>query len=66
MTEAEARALCERLAAEHPERRTHRRLPRRGRDGWTVVKVRLPEGKRLRPLCGGRGLASLPVPGAWG
>ena len=42
MTEEQARAECARMALEHPDRRTHQFLPRRGDDGWTVVKVAIP------------------------
>jgi hypothetical protein len=79
MTEAEARALCERLGSEHPERHSHRWLLRQGEDGWTVVKVPLPEGRGLRPLTTGSEARPRPphpddprpahvqnVPGAWG
>jgi hypothetical protein len=42
MTRAEAEAECRRLAAESPERETHRWLPREGEDGeWSVVKIAL-------------------------
>lgn len=42
MTESEARAACERLAAEHPDRATHRWVPRQGEDGsWAVARVAL-------------------------
>lgn len=42
MIRAEAEAQCARLAAEHPDRETHRWLPREGPDGeWSVVKVGL-------------------------
>ena len=43
MTEAEARELCTRLAAEHPDRETHTWRPREEADGsWAVVKISLP------------------------
>jgi len=43
VTEQQAKAECTRLAAEHPDRRSHRWLPRRGADGkWSVVKIDLP------------------------
>lgn len=42
MTEAEARAACSRLAETHSERASHQWLPRRGADGWQVVKVGIP------------------------
>jgi hypothetical protein len=43
MTESEARQACTRLAAEHPDRQTHRWVPREEAEGsWSVVKVALP------------------------
>jgi hypothetical protein len=43
MTKAEAEAECERLAAESPERKTHRWVPVERPDGqWEVAKVGLP------------------------
>jgi hypothetical protein len=43
VTQEQAQAECARLAAEHPDRRSHRWLPRRRSDGgWSVVKVNLP------------------------
>ena len=43
MTQEEAQAECARLAEEHPDRETHRFLPREGEDGaWSVVKIGLP------------------------
>ena len=43
MNEAEAKELCARLAAEHPDRATHRWAPLEGKDGeWSVVKIGLP------------------------
>lgn len=50
MTHEEAEQACNRLAAEHPDRETHRWVPREAKDGsWEVVKVSLapaqdPEG----------------------
>lgn len=41
MTEAEARAECERLSLSHPDRATSRWLPRRTGEGWQVVRVAL-------------------------
>ena len=42
MTEADAKAECERLAAESPERHTHRWVPVDQGDGdWQVAKVGL-------------------------
>jgi hypothetical protein len=42
MTEAEARALCKRLAAEHPDRRTHQWVATRRGDEWAVAKIDVP------------------------
>ena len=42
MTEEQARAECERLAREHPDRRTHQFLPRPTGEEWQVVKVAIP------------------------
>ena len=43
MTRDEVQAECARLAAEHPDRETHRFIPREGPDGtWSVVKIGLP------------------------
>jgi hypothetical protein len=43
MTRAEAEAECRRLAAESPERETHRWVPREGENGeWSVVRIALP------------------------
>jgi hypothetical protein len=51
MTRDEAKAEAERLAAEHPERATHRWLPREQADGgWSVAKVTLPPGMRADKL----------------
>lgn len=42
MNEVEAKEACARLAAEHPDRHTHRWIPTK-RDGeWAVVKIGLP------------------------
>ena len=42
MTEAEAKAECEQLAAESPERHTHRWVPVDQGDGdWQVAKIGL-------------------------
>ena len=42
MTHEEAEQACNRLAAEHPDRMTHRWVPREAKDGsWEVVKVHL-------------------------
>ena len=51
MTRPEAERECERLAREHPDRATHRWIPREGEGGgWGIAKVRLPDGVRLDPL----------------
>lgn len=43
MDEGEARERCEQLAAEHPDRATHRWVPIEGEDGaWSVAKINLP------------------------
>ena len=43
MTRDEAQAECARLAKEHPDRETHRFIPRQGPgDSWSVAKVGLP------------------------
>ena len=50
MTRQEAESEAQRLAAEHPDRETHRFLTREGDDGaWTVVKVGLPPLGPLTP-----------------
>jgi hypothetical protein len=42
VTRAEADRECARLAAEHPDRATHRWHPREEADGeWSVVKIAL-------------------------
>jgi hypothetical protein len=42
MTREEAEQACKRLAAEHPDRQTHRCVPRETQGGsWEVVKVHL-------------------------
>ena len=42
MTLEEAKQACKRLAAEHPDRETHRWIPREAEDGsWEVAKVHL-------------------------
>jgi hypothetical protein len=47
MTRAEAEALCERHAAEHPDRERAQWRPRPEPDGsWSVVRVALPPGER--------------------
>jgi hypothetical protein len=48
MTRAEAEAECKRLAAESPDRETHRWVPREdGQGNWSVAKVALPPAKPL-------------------
>ena len=43
VTREEAQGECARLAREHPDRETHRFVPREGDDGeWTVLKIGLP------------------------
>lgn len=43
MTHEEAERESDRLAAEHPDRETHRFVPREGPDGqWSVAKIGLP------------------------
>ncbi len=43
MTREEAEQRCTELAAESPERDTHRWIPREEPDGsWSVVKIALP------------------------
>lgn len=43
MNEAEAQQQVEKLAAEHPDRATHRWRPRQEADGsWSVIKIALP------------------------
>ena len=50
MTREEAQAECARLAEEHPDRETHRFIPREAEDGtWTVAKVGLPPVVAKRP-----------------
>ena len=50
MTEAEARERCAQLAREHPERAQNQWFPRETEDGWTVVKVPLPDALRRSAL----------------
>jgi hypothetical protein len=41
--------MCKRLAAEHPDRETHRWHPREEGDGsWVVIKVALPPADPVR------------------
>lgn len=43
MTEQEAKDRCSELAAEHPDRETHRWVPVGGKDGeWSIAKINLP------------------------
>ena len=43
MTKEEARLRCDELAREHPDRATHRFVPRQGEDGgWEVARINLP------------------------
>ena len=43
MTRAEAEVECKRLAAESPDRATHRWVPRDDGDGnWSVARIALP------------------------
>jgi hypothetical protein len=43
MNEQESKQRCEQLAAEHPDRETHRWTPmRRGNGEWSVAKIGLP------------------------
>jgi hypothetical protein len=47
----EAEAECRRLSAEHPDRASHRWLPKADGDGgWVVVRVPVPAGTRVDPL----------------
>jgi hypothetical protein len=79
VTEAEARDLCAQLAREHPDRAENQWFAREGDDGWTVVKVPLPEGLRRQPMTptiegkpkppqadDPRSAHQRNVPGAWG
>jgi hypothetical protein len=43
MNEQQAKDQCAQLAAEHPDRETHRWVPVQGKDGdWSVAKINLP------------------------
>ena len=43
MTRQEVEQECTRLAAEHPDRETHRWIPHQAKDGtWDVAKIALP------------------------
>jgi hypothetical protein len=46
----QARAQCERLRKEHPERSTHTWIPREIDGQWQIVRVPLPAGMRRDPL----------------
>ena len=51
MTREEAEAECRRLAAEHPDRASHRWLAKRdGDSAWVVVRIPVPPGTRVDPL----------------
>ena len=51
MNREEAEGSAQRLAEEHPDRASHRWVPREEPDGsWSVVKVRMPPGMRVDPL----------------
>jgi len=46
VTEQEARDQCAGLAAEHPDRETHRWVPVQAKDGnWSIAKINLPPAK---------------------
>jgi hypothetical protein len=43
VTRQEVEQECTRLAAEHPDRETHRWIPHQAKDGtWDVAKIALP------------------------
>jgi hypothetical protein len=42
MTEQKAREQCAQLAAEHPDRHTHRWVPTQRGEEWVVAKIGLP------------------------
>jgi hypothetical protein len=43
MNDQEAKKRCEQLAAEHPDRDTHRWIPVQSKEGtWSVAKINLP------------------------
>ena len=51
MTHDEAEAAALRLGTEHPDRATHKWIPREATGGsWEIVKIRVPEGMRIDPL----------------
>jgi hypothetical protein len=45
MNEVEAKEACARLAAEHPDRHTHRWVPTKRGEEWAVAKIGLPPQK---------------------
>ena len=46
MTEQGAKDECARLAAEHPDRETHRWVPVQAKDGdWSIAKINLAPAK---------------------
>jgi hypothetical protein len=46
VTEQDAKDECARLAAEHPDRETHRWVPIKAKDGsWSIAKINLPPAK---------------------
>jgi hypothetical protein len=50
MTKPEAELEAKRLAAEHPDRETHRFVAREAEDGsWSVAKVGIPPLGKLTP-----------------
>jgi hypothetical protein len=49
MTEAEARAYCDRLAAEHPDRHTHTWVATRRGEEWVVAKIGVPPPAKTTP-----------------
>ena len=42
MNEVEAKEACAQLAAEHPDRHTHRWVPTKRGEEWAVAKIGLP------------------------
>ena len=51
VTRDEAEREARRLAAEHPDRETHRWIPREEADGsFVVAKLKMPPGMRVNPL----------------
>ena len=49
MTRDEAESAARRLGAEHPDRATHRWIPREVAGTWEVAKIRVP-GTPIDPL----------------